>query len=102
MADDRADIRNRRDELKIVELKRRARIAWASPPVGVWSRGLTPSSNYTSPLPVETRFIGRTANHDREAGAVILKDYQQRALETVRRFLEELVAWSEKDAAARA
>ncbi|MYB44725.1 MAG: restriction endonuclease subunit R [Acidimicrobiia bacterium] len=33
---------------------------------------------------------------------MILKDYQQRALETVRRFLEELAVWQEKDAAARA
>ena len=33
---------------------------------------------------------------------MILKDYQQRALETVRRFLEELPVWREKDAAARA
>jgi len=33
---------------------------------------------------------------------VILKDYQQRALETVRRFLEELAVWRDKDAAARA
>ena len=33
---------------------------------------------------------------------MILKDYQQRALETVRRFLEELSVWREKDAAATA
>ena len=32
---------------------------------------------------------------------MILKDYQQRALATVRNFLEELAAWREKDAAAR-
>ena len=33
---------------------------------------------------------------------MILKDYQQRALATVRGFLEELVTWQKKDAAARA
>ena len=33
---------------------------------------------------------------------MILKDYQQRALATVLRFLEELAVWREKDAAARA
>ena len=32
---------------------------------------------------------------------MILKEYQQRALATVRSFLEELAAWREKDAAAR-
>ena len=32
---------------------------------------------------------------------MILKEYQQRALATVRAFLEELAAWREKDAAAR-